>query len=287
MVNRGGQVMEAKIVQQVKDLYPDMPTKKLADQLGISINQIRWIAQKEGLKKSEAFNNSPESGRLSKGDSRIKHKVIPDQIKQRVKLLYPDTSTKELAEMIGISVKEAYGIARYLGLKKSVAFLKSEASGRLKKGRAQMGDGTRFQKGFTPWNKGKKVQSTEGMKATQFKKGMLPHNTKYDGHERITVDGYVEVRGSQGKYRGKHIIVWEAINGEIPKGMLVVFKDGNKQNCDIGNLEIITRAENMKRNTIHRYSEELKPVVILIGKLKNKVHEKSNRRSKKSSVCSA
>lgn len=279
--------VQENIVQQVKDLYPDMPTKKLADQLGISMNQIRGIAQKYGLKKSEVFLNSPASGRLSKGDSRVKYPAIPEEIKQRVALLYPDTPTKELAEMIGISVRKAYGIAQDLGLKKSIAFLKSEASGRLKKGRAQMGNDTRFQKGFTPWNKGKKVQSTEGMKATQFKKGNLPHNIKFDGHERINVDGYVEVRVSQGKYRLKHRIVWEAVNGIVPKEMCIVFKDGNKQNCDIGNLEIITRAENMKRNTIHRYSEELKPVVILIGKLKNKVHEKSNRRSKKSSVCSA
>ena len=42
-------------------------------------------------------------------------------------------------------------------------------------------------------------------------------------------------------------MVWQDINGEIPEGMIVVFKD-DKLNCDISNLEMITREENLIRN---------------------------------------
>lgn len=214
-------------------------------------------------------------------------KMKEDLIIQRIIELYPDKRAADVADQVGVSLRKVRYVAQRYGLRKSDEFKKSEASGRVLKGKADRGISGRFKKGDQPWNKGLNVPSTEGMKATQFKKGMIPHNAKYDGHERINVDGYIEVRIRPGKYLQKHRMVWEAAKGEIPKGMLVVFKDGNKLNCDLENLELITKSENMKRNTIHRYSEELKPIVILIGKVKNKAHEKSNRRPKKSPVRTA
>lgn len=81
-----------------------------------------------------------------------------------------------------------------------------------------------------------------------FKKGSEPHNTKHNGYERITVDGYVEVRVSKGKFVLKHRLVWEKEKGKIPKNMIVVFKDGNPLNIAIENLELITKRDNMIRN---------------------------------------
>ena len=50
-----------------------------------------------------------------------------------------------------------------------------------------------FEKGLVPANKGKKMPFNQNSARTQFKKGNLPHNTKFLGHERLTKDGYVEV----------------------------------------------------------------------------------------------
>lgn len=203
-----------------------------------------------------------------------------------VKAHYADTCTKQIAKKLNLRISQVYNIAFRFGLTKSESYHEKGLSGRINKGE-HIGKSHQFKKGHIPFNKGKKWKATGRAIETQFKKGHEPHNTKYDGHERISKDGYVEIRVSKGVYKLKHRVVWESVNGAVPKGMCLVFKDKNKQNISIENLEIITRKENMLRNTIHRYSEELKPIVKLIGKLKNKAHEKSNRRPKKSPVCAA
>jgi hypothetical protein len=55
-----------------------------------------------------------------------------------------------------------------------------------------------IQKGAVPHNKGKKCAPGSGgrhpnARKSQFKKGSLPHNTNYEGHERVSKDGYVEI----------------------------------------------------------------------------------------------
>ena len=70
-----------------------------------------------------------------------------------------------------------------------------------------------------------------------FKKGHDPHNTKYNGYERINKYGYIEVRISKGFFKEKHRILWEKHFGKIEKGMNIIFKDGNKRNIVIQNLK--------------------------------------------------
>lgn len=136
---------------------------------------------------------------------------------------------------------------------------------------------SRFKKGHESFNKGLKQadymspESIKKTKATRFKKGNIPHNTNYDGHERINVDGYIEQRIRRGVYRLKHRIVWEKKNGPIPKGCLVVFKNGNPLDCSIKNLELITKEENMLRNSKHDYPREIIPSMALVSRIKNKV----------------
>jgi hypothetical protein len=42
--------------------------------------------------------------------------------------------------------------------------------------------------------------------------------------------------------------VWIKKHGPIPKGIVVRFKDGDHLNCNIENLEMISRKENLLRN---------------------------------------
>lgn len=134
---------------------------------------------------------------------------------------------------------------------------------------------TCFKKGSIPKNKGKKLieyvsaESIERMRATQFKKGKNPHNTKYDGYERISKDGYIEVRVSSGKFVLKHRKVWEEHHGEIPKDRIIIFIDNNRQNCSIENLEMISREENAIRNhQLPNYPRELQKAEYLRTKIK-------------------
>lgn len=128
---------------------------------------------------------------------------------------------------------------------------------------------TRYKKGHTPFNKGKKMppEVYEKCSKTMFKKGQLPHNTKYDGATRITKDGYIEERVRPGCFKLKHRLVWEEHNGPVPKGCCIKFKDRNPLNVAIENLYLATRIENMIDNTIHRYTPEVKTTIRTLNKL--------------------
>lgn len=100
---------------------------------------------------------------------------------------------------------------------------------------------------------------------------------KYDGHERICAkDGYHYIRIARAKYVLKHRHIYEQHHGPIPDKMIVIFKDGNKNNLDITNLQAITRQEHVSRNRVHNYPEELKQLIKLKNKLKAKINEKQN-----------
>ena len=110
----------------------------------------------------------------------------------------------------------------------------------------------------------------------QFKKDHKPHNTKYNGHERINKEGYVEIRLSERNYRLKHLHVWEKVNGNVPKGYCLKFIDGNKLNININNIKLMTRAENMLNNSVHDYPKEIIPSLIILKKLNNKINTITN-----------
>jgi len=194
-----------------------------------------------------------------------------------LKKMYPDHYAKDISKVIGKSESSIYNQAFKYGIKKSEEFKNSELQKQGERLQKQ-GSAYRFKGGIVPHNKGQKMPTAvyEKVKRTMFKKGMMPINAKYDGHERISKDGYIEIRIKAGKYILKHRHIWEQRNGPIPKNMIVVFKDKNPQNIVIENLELISREENMKRNTIHRYPTELKSVIRLVNKLNKKIHEKQN-----------
>lgn len=196
--------------------------------------------------------------------------------------LYPNTRTEIIAKKIGCSLISAYNKAHTLGLKKSEEYLQSPESGRLRKGMCHPGsEKTQFRKGNKPFNKGKKqvdYMTTEQInktKATRFKKGHTPHNHKPVGSERITKDGYIEVKTKEPNvFELKHRVVWEEHNGEISPGCNIQFKDGNRKNTAIENLYMISREEQMMDNTIHRYPSDLKRSIRLINKLTKELNGK-------------
>jgi len=64
------------------------------------------------------------------------------------------------------------------------------------------------------------------------------------GFERIDKRGYIKVKTAyRGKWRNKQAVVWEEANGPIPPGHVLIFADGNRQNCDLGNLLLVTKRE--------------------------------------------
>lgn len=180
---------------------------------------------------------------------------------------------KPLARMIGKSSSFVRIRKRQLGLIVPREIIEKRIQDSLRK------------KGDTPCNKGKKQveymtpEAIERTKATRFKKGQKIHNEKLDKTVSIRRSKgypYRYIKMSNSNWVLYHRYVWEQINGPVPEGYIVVFKDRNQENCTIENLELITLEENMSRNTIMRYPEELRMTLKLQKKLERLLINKSN-----------
>ncbi len=190
-----------------------------------------------------------------------------------IKARYPYEPTKTLAAELNITPYSLYHIAYRLGLKKDPEYRKTTY---WKKG-CQAGVATQFKKGHVPLNKGQKMSKKTYNKVahTMFKKGNKPPNTKPADAVTIRMDNsnipykYLKIRDSN--WQLMHRVIYEQYHGPIPKGSIVTFKDANTMNCHIDNLICITMAENMIRNSIQRYPEELKKVIRLNSKLKKQI----------------
>lgn len=169
--------------------------------------------------------------------------------------MYPSTLTSEIAEHFGCPIYSIHSVAARLGLKKDVDFLRKVSAEKMADPN-HPGRKFHFKKGHTPGNKGKKQieylspETIAKCRATCFQKGHRPKNHKPVGYERISVDGYIEVKVREPNvFKLKHRIVWEAHNGPIKRGENIQFRDGNSLNYNIENLYMITRNEQMKQNS--------------------------------------
>ena len=61
-------------------------------------------------------------------------------------------------------------------------------------------------------------------------------------------DGFPVIKVAPKRWMRLQRYIWEQHNGEIPKGMIVTFLDGDHSNMDISNLALISQAENRKLN---------------------------------------
>ena len=165
---------------------------------------------------------------------------------------YARTQNKDLAIKIGCSIHTIENKGFALGLKKDKDFVVEMARENMKKV-MELGKSYRYQKGQSPVNKGKKQseymseEAIERTKATRFKKGSIPPGAVPIGYERMDRNGYIHIK-VEGKRKLvlKHRHIWEQHNGTIPKGYNIQFKDGDRHNCDIDNLYLISKQDQMK-----------------------------------------
>jgi len=199
-----------------------------------------------------------------------------------LRLLYPDTATKRLAVLFGRPLDSIYGMANKLGLSKSAAYLASEDACRLRRG-DNVGAPYRFKKGHVPPNKGLRRPGwgPGRMKETQFKKGQVSHTWRPVGDERI-VDGYRYTKVSDTRnvpwtrnWFPTHVLLWEKRNGKVPRGHALAFLNGDKADIRLDNLELITRRELMRRNSVHNYPKAIVEVIQLRGALQRQINKRS------------
>lgn len=125
-----------------------------------------------------------------------------------------------------------------------------------------------FVKGMKPWNKG--LRGYMGANKTSFTSERVEkERTEYalfesqkpdkDGWRACRIEEKVPHKdGRTGKiyFHRKRVSfcrkLLERHGIEVPKGCIVYHKDGNQENNDIGNLEVINRAELLRRNSLGR-----------------------------------
>jgi len=256
----------------LRELYPHTRTSDLPALLGRSRLAIKIRAAALHLRKDPAAS--------------MRRPWHPDE-DDVLRMLYADTPTDAIADQLGRSPSSTWQRARKLGLEKDPAYLASEAAGRIRRG-DHRGRLAGFKKGHVPANKGLRRPGwgPGRMKETQFKKGERRGVavTLYQpiGTERISKDGYLERKINddlplQRRWRAVHLLLWESENGPLPASHAVAFRNGDKTDIRLENLECITRRELMRRNTIHRYPKEIVQAVQLIGALRRKINRRKRR----------
>jgi hypothetical protein len=173
-----------------------------------------------------------------------------------------------------------------LGLKKSAEWLASAEACKLRRN-PEVGASRRFKKGETPWNKG--LRHPPGwapgrIRDGQFKKGNRPQTWVPVGSRRYSKDGYLQRKVSETGYPpqdwvAEHVLLWRKKHGCVPPGHKIVFKDGDKKHIVLKNLEMISNAEMMRRNSVHNLPPELQKVIQLAGALKRKVRGLSEKQA--------
>ena len=210
---------------------------------------------------------------------------------------YPHSSIHELVRDMRRKIPSISHRAFLLGLRKDPAYLRKL---QVAEGKRLLifGNGHRFKKGDTPANKGLRRPGYSigrgRMRETQFKKGQLPGNCLPVGTVRANSDGYLRVKVADAPNAGigatsknwdfVHKRVWGAAHGPIPKGYRIWWKDGDRSNCALENLELLSGPEHMARTTLHKMPAEIVAVIRMRGGLVRRIRriergEKQARRS--------
>jgi HNH endonuclease len=102
--------------------------------------------------------------------------------------------------------------------------------------------------------------TAERLKGNQFAKGNKPNRTSFDGTQVMerspSWKGGLQKTARDGMYimvgpRSRMPLprkLWQDVYGHIPKGYVVIHKDGDNMNNEFNNLDCISRAENLTRN---------------------------------------
>ncbi len=206
----------------------------------------------------------------------------------QLRRLYPDTPTAALAKRLRRSTAATYARADKLGLHKSAAYLASPSACRLRRG-DNVGAPFRFTKGHAPANKGTRRPgwAPGRMKETQFRKGALAGAAQAKwvpiGTEVVDDEGYLKRKvtdrrdvPSRFNWTFVHRLVWEQAHGAVPPGFALVFRNGDRADIRLDNLELITRRDLMRRNSVHNLPKPLKQAVQLLGALNRQIRKRAD-----------
>lgn len=216
-----------------------------------------------------------------------------DDEDETLRINWPKFPAFLIAYVLGRGRASIYRRAAQLGLQKAPDF-ETQPIARLWNGTQDPASiAHRFKPGGTPANKGLRRPgwAPGDMAKTQFKKGRpasesrnyVPIGTeKVDPKRKVLMRKVTDdpsIVPAQ-RWRPVHVMVWEAEHGAPPEGHIVIFRPGMKTfaaaEITADRLEIVTLAENMRRNTFHnRYPAEVKELIHLKARITRRINKRT------------
>lgn len=248
------------MVEWIRQQYLKMDVQQLTKECNSRYGTNLGTKAMGSLKKRYGFSGGPRA--------KIYSEAFPEEISAFITKNYKGTGRKEMCEML----------LREFGKEYTANQIKSFYTNH----NLNSGITGHFEKGHQSHNKGKKMgpEQYEKAKATMFQKGNRPHNAAAIGDTTITEDGYEKTKVAEpNKWKFTQRIIWQKNFGEIPKGMLVAFKDGDKRNMKPDNLMLITNEEHLE--LIRRGMRSQFAEITEVGLTLAKVNIAVRRRKKK------
>lgn len=217
-----------------------------AAEIAAAVNEKFDIEMSLTAANSYRKNHGIRSGTPCGRRSGVPTKAFPAEIRDYILAHYIGTGHKDMADQLNVRFGTSYTPQR----------IKSFYSNH----KLNSGLTGRFEKGHVPANKS--VKDPPGSMhpnsiATRFKPGHLPHQTKPVGYLSIRSDGYLyrKIAENPDVWKLEHNRRWEELHGPIPAGSCVIFLDGDRLNCEPGNLALVSREENLELNRRRLRSE--------------------------------
>ena len=246
----------AGMVEWIRDHYMHMTLSELTAQCNSIFGTELGNKAMSSLKKRYGFNGGPRQ--------KIYSQLFPEEIYQFILANHKGTGHQAMANKI----KEQFG----------VEYTKQQIKSFYANHDLNSGLTGHFEKGKPSHNKGVSMSPEiyEKVKATMFKPGNRPHNAVPVGTIVLATIGYYKEKVAEPDiWEYCHIKAWKEVYGDIPEGMLVSFKDGNRENWNIENLILLSKAENGCLNASHMRSEfpEITEAAANVAKLKMKARK--------------
>ena len=259
--------MARRYPKEVHDFIRENVKGRTTRDLTALVNETFNVGMTEAQMKSYKQNHKLKSGTpggLPKGHY---SDTFPEPVANYIQKHHKGVGNKEMAERLNRKFGTSYTTKQLNAYYKNHG-LNSGLTGR-------------FEKGHVPPNKGKKGYHSPGSEKGWFQKGHDPKNKTPIGTIHQRGDGYLWEKYGPGPldWKPHHQLVWERAYGPQPEGHVIIFKDSDKTNCDLENLELITMAESLEMTRSGLRSTD--PAHTETGLLIVKVKQAGRNRKKK------
>jgi hypothetical protein len=166
-------------------------------------------------------------------------------------------------------------IAELASVKFSISLTSTQIKDYKHNHKISSGFDTKFKKGHRPVNAFPKGHRP----ANAFKTGHKPWNSLPVGSEVVKSNGYLWIKTSEPNiWKPKHVVLWESVNGEVPKDKKLFFLDGDNTNISIDNLELVSNHEilTLNENRWIKSNPEFTKAGLTLTKLTIKLSELQN-----------